>query len=63
MGMDYIRVEAEGSSVSIHFLAEFWVFLVLTTILLILTMGSYLFWLRAENAKHAQMVHKRTDAA
>lgn len=46
MGMDYINVHSAGRSISIHFEGEFWIFLLLTTILLLITLGFYRLWIR-----------------
>lgn len=46
MSMGYIRVKSVVGKVSIHLDGEFWVFLVMTVILLLVTFGSFLCWQR-----------------
>lgn len=41
MGMGYINVQSTGRSISIHFEGEFWVFLILTAMLLLVTLAFY----------------------
>ena len=41
MGMNYIHVEGTASEVAVQFQGEFWIFLVLTALLLILTFVGY----------------------
>jgi hypothetical protein len=51
MGMGYIHVDIQGKgrrSISVG--GEFWVFLVLTILLLIVTLCSYYWWLRGRRA-------------
>lgn len=43
MGMGYIHVKDRHSRISIAFQGEFWIFVVLTAILLILTFVGYRF--------------------
>ena len=46
MGMGYINVQSAERSISIHFEGEFWVFLLLTAILLLVTLALYKLWIR-----------------
>ena len=46
MGMGYVTVESLGSNLSFHVRGEFWIFMVLTVVLLLVTLGSYYWWLR-----------------
>jgi hypothetical protein len=51
MGMGYINVDTRGKGrTSISVRGEFWVFLVLTVIFLIVTLCSYYLWLRGRRA-------------
>lgn len=51
MGMGYIHVDIQGKGRrSIRVGGEFWVFLVLTIILLIVTLCSYYGWLRGRRS-------------
>lgn len=45
MGMGYITVHTK-KHLSINFAGEFWIFLVLTVVFLIVTLGSYFLWVR-----------------
>jgi uncharacterized membrane protein len=45
MGMGYIDVNTVKKKLSIHVAGEFWVFLVLTVILLIFTLGTYFLYI------------------
>lgn len=54
MGMDYIKVHSKGNNFSIHFAGEFWVFFVLTFILLAITMTLYFWYLRHNRKLESQ---------
>lgn len=51
MGMEYIKVTGTGKKFTIEFKKEMWIFIVLVTILLIVTLGSYYVWIRHKRAK------------
>jgi Mg2+ and Co2+ transporter CorA len=50
MGMNYINVDTVRNKLSIHLAGEFWVFLLLTAILLTFTLGSYYWYIRYNRA-------------
>lgn len=60
MGMGYINTDSAGRSISIHFESEFWIFLILTAILLLITLGSYRMW-NSRIQFHSSMNPERTD--
>ena len=45
MGMGYIDVNKTKEKLSIHVAGEFWIFLMLTAILLIFTLGTYFLYI------------------
>jgi hypothetical protein len=47
MGMGYIAISKNDGHISIRFLGEFWIFLVLTVVLLIITLLGCFWWLRS----------------
>lgn len=60
MGMDYINVRWAKRRIYIQFQGEFWVFLLLTAILLLITLGLYRFWIRRTRF-HRLMKTERTS--
>lgn len=50
MGMDYIKVDTVRNKLSVDVADEFWVFIVLTAVLLIFTLGTYYWYIRHNRA-------------
>lgn len=63
MGMGYIRVKSVVGKVSIHLDGEFWIFLVMTVILLLVTFGSFFCWQRSRYPTDRRVDAPRRDGS
>lgn len=61
MSMGYIRVDNTKRQTYFRVDSEFWVFLVLTLILLAVTFGSYFWWQLKRRSGKAQRAHQNED--
>ncbi|OAL45368.1 hypothetical protein IQ07DRAFT_591692 [Pyrenochaeta sp. DS3sAY3a] len=58
MGMEYIKVVSKGKRLTIVIEKEMWIFLALVTVLLIVTLGSYYWWVRSKRSKRQKSLSK-----